>query len=149
MIGEAIGNFRVVRQLGRGGMGEVWLAEHKDLTTRVAIKVLQAQVSRDTQHVQRFFNEAIAVGKDEAWVESAQTSFRAIRGMPLAIDRPDQLPTVSAAYREPLCARGRAPRTLARRSATSAFAARATNRLRSSGRRTVPAGPAVDRQLDL
>jgi eukaryotic-like serine/threonine-protein kinase len=63
MIGETIGNFRVVRQLGRGGMGEVWLAEHKDLKTRVAVKILLPQVSADTQHVQRFFNEAIAVSK--------------------------------------------------------------------------------------
>src|SRR5580704_6883334 len=63
MIGETIGNFRVVRQLGRGGMGEVWLAEHKDLKTRVAVKILQPQVSADTQHVQRFFNEAIAASK--------------------------------------------------------------------------------------
>src|SRR5580692_10902443 len=63
MLGETIGNFRVVRQLGRGGMGEVWLAEHRDLKTRVAIKVMQSQISADIQHVQRFFNEAIAVSK--------------------------------------------------------------------------------------
>ena len=41
----------------------VWLAEHAKLKTRVAIKVLRAKCSSDTQQVQRFFNEAIAVSK--------------------------------------------------------------------------------------
>ena len=39
MIGESIGNFVVKHRLGRGGMGEVFMAEHKDLQTPVAIKV--------------------------------------------------------------------------------------------------------------
>ena len=63
MIGEVVGNFRVIRQLGVGGMGEVWLAEHKDIKTQVAIKVLLPHISADRMHVQRFFNEAIAVSK--------------------------------------------------------------------------------------
>ena len=63
MIGSAIGNFEVIRQLGKGGMGEVWLAEHKDIKTKVAIKMLLPQISRDKQQVERFFNEAVAVSK--------------------------------------------------------------------------------------
>jgi len=63
MIGETIGNFEIVAPLGKGGMGEVWLAEQKNIKTRVAIKVLNAEVSKDQSHVQRFFNEAIAVSK--------------------------------------------------------------------------------------
>ncbi|MBA3391439.1 MAG: serine/threonine protein kinase [Deltaproteobacteria bacterium] len=63
MIGLTVGNFRVIRKLGQGGMGEVLLAEHKDVQTKVAIKVLLPHISADKQHVQRFFNEAVAVGK--------------------------------------------------------------------------------------
>jgi serine/threonine protein kinase len=63
MIGETVGNFRVIRKLGQGGMGEVLLAEHKDIQTKVAIKMLLPHISADKQHVQRFFNEAVAVSK--------------------------------------------------------------------------------------
>ena len=63
MEGQVIGNFTVVKLIGHGGMGEVYLAEQKDLGTRVAIKLLQTGVSRDRDHVTRFFNEARAVGK--------------------------------------------------------------------------------------
>ena len=63
MLGETIGNFQIVRQIGRGGMGEVWVAEHKEIKTKVAIKVLLPHVSAEKQQVQRFFNEAIAVSK--------------------------------------------------------------------------------------
>jgi eukaryotic-like serine/threonine-protein kinase len=63
LIGELIGNFRVTRRLGAGGMGEVWLAEHKDIHTKVAIKLLLPHVSAHKEHVQRFFNEAVAVSK--------------------------------------------------------------------------------------
>src|ERR1051325_7933618 len=44
-------------------MGEVFLAEHKDLQTPVAIKVLNGDISEDRDHVQRFFNEARVVSK--------------------------------------------------------------------------------------
>jgi serine/threonine-protein kinase len=63
VIGETIGHFKIVSRLGRGGMGEVYLGEHESIQTRVAIKVLHAEISRDTEHVQRFFNEAKIVGK--------------------------------------------------------------------------------------
>ncbi|MBX3157335.1 MAG: protein kinase [Deltaproteobacteria bacterium] len=62
MIGESVGNFEIVARLGRGGMGEVWLAEQKAVRTRVAIKMLHADVSNATS-VQRFFNEAVAAGQ--------------------------------------------------------------------------------------
>ncbi len=44
-------------------MGEVFLAEHVTIGTRVAIKVLQAAISKDQEQVNRFFNEAKAVNK--------------------------------------------------------------------------------------
>jgi hypothetical protein len=63
VVGETIGNFKVISRLGVGGMGEVWLAEQQSIGTRVAIKLLNALISQDTEHVQRFFNEARAVSR--------------------------------------------------------------------------------------
>ena len=63
MIGETIGNHTIVRHLGMGGMGEVFLAEHRKLGTPVAIKFLLPHVSADESMVRRFFNEAIAASK--------------------------------------------------------------------------------------
>ncbi|MBA2542576.1 MAG: protein kinase [Deltaproteobacteria bacterium] len=63
MIGQTIGNFRVLSRLGAGGMGEVFLAEHVTVRTRVAIKLLRETISADHMHVQRFFNEAVAVSR--------------------------------------------------------------------------------------
>jgi serine/threonine-protein kinase len=63
MIGETVKDFRITGRLGKGGMGEVWVAEQQIVKTRVAIKVLLAELSKDQQLVQRFFNEAIAVSR--------------------------------------------------------------------------------------
>ena len=63
MLGETIGNFKIVKKLGRGGMGEVWLGEQQNLGTRVAIKILLEPFPPDSEDVLRFFNEARAVGK--------------------------------------------------------------------------------------
>jgi serine/threonine protein kinase len=63
VIGETIGHFEIIARAGRGGMGEVFVAEHTTIKTRVAIKVLHAQVSANTDSVQRFFNEARAVAR--------------------------------------------------------------------------------------
>src|SRR5262245_23764831 len=58
--GAVVGAYRLVRQLGAGGMGEVWLAEHTMIGRRAAIKVLHEAVSRRPEIVGRFFNEARA-----------------------------------------------------------------------------------------
>jgi serine/threonine protein kinase len=63
LIGQQVGNYKVLHQIGAGGMGEVYLAEHTTIGTRVAIKVLMAAISKDKDQVDRFFNEARAVNK--------------------------------------------------------------------------------------
>jgi len=63
VIGEVIGNFKITSRLGRGGMGEVYLAEHAKIGTKVAIKLLLPELSADKTHVDRFFNEALAVSR--------------------------------------------------------------------------------------
>lgn len=63
MLGEQIKDWKLVEKLGKGGMGVVWAAEQRLLKTKVAIKLLAADVSSDERQVERFFNEAIAVGK--------------------------------------------------------------------------------------
>ena len=58
--GTQVGAYRLVEQIGQGGMGQVWLAEHTLLRRRAAIKVLRPSVSESEEMVTRFFNEARA-----------------------------------------------------------------------------------------
>lgn len=60
-IGALLGNFRVVRKIGEGGMGVVYEAEHHRIGRRVAIKLLHRQFGDDPQVAQRFLNEARTV----------------------------------------------------------------------------------------
>ena len=60
MIGQVIGNYRLVSELGKGGMGVVYVAEHVQLGRPAALKMLLPQFSSDEAIVQRFFNEARA-----------------------------------------------------------------------------------------
>jgi serine/threonine protein kinase len=56
--GEMFASYRIVRLLGSGGMGEVYLAEHPRLPRRDALKVLPAEFSADSEYRQRFVREA-------------------------------------------------------------------------------------------
>jgi len=61
MAEQYIGPYRVVREIGRGGMGAVFEAVQPQIERRVAIKVLHSQYAKNEQLVNRFFNEARAV----------------------------------------------------------------------------------------
>jgi serine/threonine protein kinase len=58
--GTALGDFRVVREIGRGGMGVVYEAVQLSLDRRVALKVLPFAAALDAKQLQRFKNEAQA-----------------------------------------------------------------------------------------
>ena len=53
-------NLRLVRELGRGGMARVWVADHLTLRTQVAVKFLAADLVEDEHTRARFFREASA-----------------------------------------------------------------------------------------
>ena len=61
LVGRTIGNYKVVQQIGEGGMGVVYLAEHPIIGRKVAIKLLHSTFARDSETVARFFNEARAI----------------------------------------------------------------------------------------
>jgi eukaryotic-like serine/threonine-protein kinase len=54
------GKYRVLREIGRGGMAAVYEAEHLSLGKKVAVKVLAAELSASTIVMERFFREARA-----------------------------------------------------------------------------------------
>ncbi len=55
---ERLGDFRIIREIGRGGMGVVFEAEQESLGRRVAVKVLPRQALLDPKHLRRFHREA-------------------------------------------------------------------------------------------
>ena len=61
LIGKTAGSFRIVRLLGKGGMGAVYLARHPGIGAEVAVKFLHPRFAGDRNQVERFFNEARAV----------------------------------------------------------------------------------------
>src|SRR5687768_15273941 len=55
---DCIGPYRAIRQLGAGGMGEVFLAHDEELGRNIAIKLLPADLAADTEQLTRLRNEA-------------------------------------------------------------------------------------------
>jgi eukaryotic-like serine/threonine-protein kinase len=63
LIGETVGNYKLLDVLGEGGMGAVYKAEHILIGKKVALKMLHAEYSEKPEIVQRFFTEAKAVNR--------------------------------------------------------------------------------------
>ncbi|MEO6334575.1 MAG: serine/threonine-protein kinase, partial [Pyrinomonadaceae bacterium] len=58
--GDHFAHYKIVRQIGAGGMGEVYLAQDEKLDRRVAIKILNERFGKDDSYLQRFIREAKA-----------------------------------------------------------------------------------------
>jgi serine/threonine-protein kinase len=63
LIGTSLGSFRLVKLIGEGGMGAVFLAQHPSIGSKVAIKLLHSRFATSPEVVERFFNEARAVNR--------------------------------------------------------------------------------------
>lgn len=63
LTGRKLGDYRLLRKLGRGGMGEVYLAEQETLRRQVALKILRPSLATDASYVRRFAYEARAAAK--------------------------------------------------------------------------------------
>src|SRR5215467_518903 len=63
MMPESISHYRIISELGKGGMGVVYLAEDTRLDRKVAIKLLPAESVADERARTRLIREAKAVAK--------------------------------------------------------------------------------------
>ena len=61
MIGKTLNHYKILDQLGAGGMGEVYLAEDQKLERKVALKVLPEEFASDADRLSRFTREAKAL----------------------------------------------------------------------------------------
>src|SRR5260370_6475436 len=63
LSGKTLDDFKLLRCLGQGGMGQVYLAEQISLKRKVALKLLRAELAADTVALQRFKSEAQSVAR--------------------------------------------------------------------------------------
>jgi tRNA A-37 threonylcarbamoyl transferase component Bud32 len=63
LTGRVLADFHILRHLGQGGMGQVYLAEQISLKRKVALKILRPQMAADPTSLQRFKAEATAVAQ--------------------------------------------------------------------------------------
>lgn len=64
LVGTTVaGRYKVIKLLGEGGMGQVYLAEHSAIEKRIALKVLRAEYAHKGEIVTRFQQEAISASR--------------------------------------------------------------------------------------
>ena len=63
LVGETFDGFRILRELGRGGMGQVYLAEQLSLKRKVAVKMLREDVAAHPTALERFKAESKTVAR--------------------------------------------------------------------------------------
>lgn len=63
LVGRRLGDYQLLRRLGRGGMAEVYLAQQMSLERQVAFKVLRQSLAANETYVRRFHHEAQAAAK--------------------------------------------------------------------------------------
>src|SRR5947199_7960847 len=63
LTGKTLGDFRLLRKLGQGGMGQVYLAEQLSLTRKVALKLLRSDFAANKTALERFQLEARSVAR--------------------------------------------------------------------------------------
>lgn len=61
LVGRSLSHYRVLGRLGKGGMGEVFLAEDRRLGRRAALKILPPELAAERRHLERFQREARSV----------------------------------------------------------------------------------------
>lgn len=63
LVGQIVGSYRLLELIGGGGMGRVYLAEHPEIQSRVAIKILHPRLGSREEMVRRFLDEAKATNR--------------------------------------------------------------------------------------
>lgn len=63
LVGTRLGDYQLLRKLGRGGMADVYAARQLSLGREVALKVLRSDLARDNDYIHRFRREARAAAK--------------------------------------------------------------------------------------
>jgi serine/threonine protein kinase len=66
LAGVRAGSYRLVKLLGSGGLGSVWVGEHPVIGSRVAVKILHAELCEHEEAIRRFVVEAQAVNRIES-----------------------------------------------------------------------------------
>ncbi len=64
-MNRRIGRYKLLKELGKGGMGVVYLGENVETGDRVAVKLLPPELTRTSKYVERFRREALAVSQFE------------------------------------------------------------------------------------